>query len=399
MAASSEQERLTSAEVASQRRLLRGYGQSLRSISRYAEAGNAYKVENAVVSTLKSFSARSCALILDVHSSRRVARMTDIEERAAKLDLCRPCTDPVAWKGEAKLDGTIRATLSFGWRHRAQQRVLRDAFLASGVWNPYEHSSGTKGPGALVREIASAFEAGYRYWVVADIKDCFASVRPGHLHGLLPLKRGAAWKGIIFLPSNTPISGIPENLEGAARSGLPTGSLVSPRIASALLGREIRAVMSGAQGVAVSFADDIAIGARTLKESEAIKDALCDRLTSLNSGPLAFKYIKIVAAVDGIDIVGRRIRLKHWDGDRKIHVQPSPRAFERLRLKAQQEFGTLGQLGELERTLLHDYVRRWATAHDWTLQPGWEDIVIDVNLLDPHALGIAELPEMAPSIG
>lgn len=386
--------RLSPTEVAAQRRLLRRYGRSLRSIAKHSTDARADRVVREVAVTLRTAAARASVLILDAHASRRVLQMARVEERVAMLDLCRPCNDRVTWKGEPKDNGCTRPAISFGWRHRAQQAALRDVLLASGVWNPYEFSSAGKGPHAFVRRIIAAIEAGYRYWVVADIKNCFASVRLEHLHGLLPLKRSAAWRGMIFLPKETLVSGIPETLEGAARGGLPMGSLVSPRLASALIGREIRAAMSGSQGLAMSFADDTAIGARSLKEAEAIKDALCDRLASLNPGPLTFKYIKVTSAVDGIDIVGRRIRLKWWVDEWKVRVQPSPRSFKRLAYKARKEFGDIALLGETDMVLLRDYIRRWATAHDWALQPGWDDVVIDHCLNDPHELGLAELAKL-----
>lgn len=379
---------LSQADATAQRAILHNWKRELKRVRTLAEQGRRSALQNAAGRLLESFTGRAVSLIREAATDRRVHRLDEIEARAAKLKLDGPIHDPVRLIERPKDSGGVRPILSFGWRHRSQQLIFSDVMLAAGVASDYEYSCATRGAQAFIRTVSAAMQDSCYFWVTADIKDCFASVKPGHLHGWMPLK-ASVWEGIIYLPENVPIIACDDlptsnksgdhlaTLEGAVQCGLPQGSALSPQIASALIGREIRAVMHGRKGVALSYCDDIAIGVRTLKEAEEIRTALGERFNSLSAGPLLFKFSKVTSALSGVEIIGRKIRYKCWEGEWKVHVTPSEQSFQRLLIRVEKRFPG-GVSGAVDHHLdqLHNYIRNWAKGLDWQMPPDWEEAVV-----------------------
>ena len=98
-----------------------------------------------------------------------------------------------------KANGGYRLITKHGPRRMAQQFIVRDLLTAVGVDNEFDFARrGAGGEKALIREVCQRIEAGYRHWQNVDIKECFASLRPGHL-GWLPVPEQLL-RSVVFLP-------------------------------------------------------------------------------------------------------------------------------------------------------------------------------------------------------
>jgi len=278
--------RLTKEDANRQRALGRDYIGQLRRIGRLSREGENEELKKVAANVLNSRAAKVSVLARLAFKDGLAFTTALIEARAAKLNVNDACNDPVVLILKAKDGGSFRTTLKFGWQHKARQMLVRDILYAAGVCNEYDHNFRAHGPRRAIERIIEAIEAGCHFWLTLDIKDCFASVKPEHLYGMTPIK-GAVLKRVAFLPSSVPIQCSHANgsisLEQAARRGLPQGSMASGPIASALLGREVRLAIAEHPGVVVIiFADDIAIGARTQGQIEAVKRAIGERFASLS---------------------------------------------------------------------------------------------------------------------
>ena len=70
-----------------------------------------------------------------------------------------------------------------------------------------------------------------------------------------------------------------------ARRGLPQGSVLSPLVARAFVGREVRAVLGKTEVVASCWVDNLALGARSRPKLEQAFQALRGRLLGNPAGP------------------------------------------------------------------------------------------------------------------
>ena len=379
----SEKARLSKEDANRQRALGRHYIGQLRRIGRLAREGENEELKKVAANVLNSRAAKASVLARLAFKDGLSYTLAQIDERAAKLNVNDVCHDPVVMILKEKDNGSFRTTLKFGWRHKARQMLVRDILYAAGVCNEYDYNFRAHGPQRAIERIVEAVKAGYHFWLTLDIKDCFASVKPEHLYGMTPLK-GAVLKRVAFLPPSVPIrrshthASIP--LEQDARRGLPQGSKASGPFASALLGREIRLAIAGHPGVVVViFGDDIAIGARTQGQIEAIKQAIGERFASLSGGPLFLKFCKIAHANSAFDFVQRRIQRRQWDGEYEVRVQPSLSAFERLKKKMLAKYGgqfALGEAWEKSPDGVKERIQRWAAAMGWKMQPDWEEAIL-----------------------
>lgn len=335
--------RLSKDDADRQRALMHRHVGQLRWIGRLAREGDTEALRRVVANVLNSRAAKASVLIRLAFKDDLSLTLAKIAERSAKLNVNDVCNDPVVMILKEKDSGALRSTLDFGWRHKARQMLVRDVLYAAGVCNEYDYNFRAHGPQRAIERIVEAVEADHFFWLTLDIKDCFASVKPEHLYGMTPLK-GAVLKRVAFLPASVPIQCSHTMgsiyFEQAARRGLLQGSMASGPLASALLGREIRLVIAGHPGVvAVIYADDIAIGARTQDQIETIKHAIGERLASLSGGPLFLKFCKIGHANSGFDFLQRRIQRRQWNGEHDVRVQPSSGAFERLKKKLLVQYG------------------------------------------------------------
>ncbi len=152
----------------------------------------------------------------------------------------------------------------------------------------------------------------------------------------------------------------------AAQSGVPEGAASSPMLASAFLGRELRAIWPGAKVALFTFSDNIIIGARTATEVEAFANALVERLSTLSAGPLHIKISEIQDVRHRADLLGWRFKMTFFDQDGCVRVCPRQRSFYRFERRLLSKLsGWDGDYWQKSR----DYSHRWAASYGWQLVP------------------------------
>ena len=334
----------------------------LKVIRRHVENGDFQRARFEASAALRSYHA-SVAAVLAVHKGLGTLSSDEVHVRAVETNPLKPCNDTVIVHVVPKLNGGHRLVYRFGWRHRARQWLLRAVLIAYGVGNEFEGNARGLGVPRVIEAMRIHVEQGRRYWAIADIKNFYSTVKPSHLRGLTPIAFQKL-SSVMFIPYSVPIKLMKDghtinhsHLEKEARRGLPQGSLLSPLLASALLGRELMAIAPSDNPV-VSVVDDIAMGARTEEEATEFLESLSQRLASLGAAPLQLKHARVYDAHKGIIALGQKIRLVSNAGRLEARVTLAPQSYNRMEIRAFERFGD--ELHELayddEPNALDDYL-------------------------------------------
>jgi hypothetical protein len=157
------------------------------------------------------------------------------------------------------------------------------------------------------------------------------------------------------------------------RRELPPGSVLSPLVARAFLGRELRAV-PGKKGVATfSFVDDLTIGARSRPKVEDALDALRERLQGHPAGAVLLHVDPPSSVKHGrVKALGYVLKPGRGYGDNFVHVHPGSGRFGRFHKKLYDAWKGAGQpdgFDELEDLIL-DRLGHWMPSQQaWTVIP------------------------------
>ena len=181
--------RLTRDEIVRENALLRRHLDQLRRIASLRRRGEIAELRSVITNTLNSRASRASALIRLDYKGGYALRYDQVIERITKLDVSAACNDAVTLILKQKDSGASRPTLEFGWRHRARQLMLRDVVYAAGICNEFDFNFRGHGPKRAIDRMVQAIEDGVHFWLTADIKNCFASVKLEHLLGMVPLVR------------------------------------------------------------------------------------------------------------------------------------------------------------------------------------------------------------------
>ncbi|WFU41780.1 hypothetical protein QA640_04500 [Bradyrhizobium sp. CB82] len=274
-----------------------------------------------------------------------------------------------------------------------------------------------------MRAVVDAICSG-RSWVArADIKHCFASMRPAHFDGG-PLNQQLLRKEVfiseeakieIELPGNAAkLWTFLQSKHNAAatttiincticlttqmvRQGLPEGLLLSPLLARSFIGREIQATL-GSMGVAVpTYVDDLAICACAQPTAAAAMQALEVRLKSHPAGPIEL-HAKCVRNAEWWKSEGQVTVLKYLlepgngYGGNPVHVKPGPGRISRFKKRLKEK---LDQAKAEGKDLYSEGLRYWkqwyASQQAWTKVPGYTELVSEnlaMSYIDDYKLGI-----------
>jgi hypothetical protein len=254
-------------EVAAIRKIARRHQRCTDRLHRIWGGESKEKREHTRDVYLSAYTTRVCATVRAFAKTKRRGTVQDIYRFAGKLDVGEPLWEPVRVKVLPKSKGGYRTITRDGPRRMAQRFMVRDLLTAVGVDNEFDYCRrDAGGEKAMIRNVCERIEKGYRHWRTADVVNCFASVKPAHL-GWLPLPKELI-RNVVFLPrcakieivegpvgkevsqSGTPtVSGVSIPYMGSSlvpmkklRRELPQGSVLSPLVARAFLGRELRAV-------------------------------------------------------------------------------------------------------------------------------------------------------------
>jgi len=220
-----------------------------------------------------------------------------------------------------------------------------------------------KGAEAASDEIVYLIDCGYRFFVLADIKDFFRSVQKGYVEEATGLPKAVVRNSVLISPEaqlslhrDVPYYSTIEAFDGAVQSGLPQGSRTSQIIASLLLGPALRKI-SPAKRIVV-HGDDSAIGVRNEEEAHALTDALAGVLQSHPAGPFRLKRSEVVHANDGFDFL--QYHHRYDVGDQAVHRHPSANSYRKYTDNVKKLVLCHGYIGAIRRDVPRNVENRRA---------------------------------------
>jgi hypothetical protein len=351
------------------------------------------KFEYARDKFLSDFHTRVCATIRTFAKRNTPATLNEIYAFAKGIDVWLPLSEIVFVWLKPKDNGGFRPITLDGPRRMAQRFVVRDFLTAIGIDSDCDYTRrGAGGEKALIKDISRRIVEGYGYWQTADIKECFASLRPGHF-AWLPLPEPLL-RHVVFLPECAKIALTPSSLEKlrmglgmggstetsiasqaiqelieGVRRGLPLGAVLSPLIARALVGRELRASLGTEKVVRASYVDDLAIGACSSTTAKAAFKKLEKRLRSLPAGPIYLHGSKLAdARKEPVRVLGYKLTKGDGYKGNPVHVRPGHKRFAKFHWKVLQAWIKAGR-PDLE-PFAEPFVDRWMpTQPAWTRVP------------------------------
>jgi hypothetical protein len=157
------------------------------------------------------------------------------------------------------------------------------------------------------------------------------------------------------------------------RRELPQGSVLSPLVARAFLGRELRAVLGKTEVARLSFLDNLTLGARSRPKVEEALDALRGRLLGHPAGPVLLHVDRPTSTDRGrVLVFGYVLQPGRGYGNNPIHVCPGLERFDRFHRKLYDRKKAEGQLGSaeaLEEFILGMLARWMPSQQAWTIVP------------------------------
>lgn len=362
---------------------------------------------------LYSFDAHFCAALRAAERADAPhVTFPDLNNLARQAYHGHASSEPVKARWEPK-DKGFRLIVELGTVRTTRCLVFRDALTCLGYDSPYDYSRRSQGgEKAFVASVIERICAGQSWVATADIKKCFASMRPGHLEWL-PLTTDQLRKEVfiseeakvevslsgnaarlwVFLQSeysaaiSTSIqSSITDVTTRMVRQALPEGNLLSPLLARSFIGREIQASL-GSLGDAIStFLDDLAFCAGAQSIATAAMQALEVRLKSHPAGPIEL-HSKQLRDAKAWKTAGRVQVLKYLLEPGRgyncpVHVKPGPGRFGRFRKRLKQRLDAAKALGQDVDEKGFIYSKRWYRSQQaWTKVPGHSKQVFEVAAL------------------
>ena len=349
-----------------------------------------------------SMAAHVCA-ILRAAAKREIQLSSDEIIPAARNNKRWPVLDEtitVHW--ERKSSWGYRLIQKDGLLRTAQRLVLRDMLQVLGIHSEYDYSRASRGEKKLFTHICKLIEEEkYHSWWTADVKSCFASLRPKHFDWL-PLT-GHEVRNFVFNPASATVKVLlPKDLDEVIQwmkeqypactvdtiddmvsvttqmvrwGGLPEGAVHSPLLACGFVGRELRACLGEKEGISgVSFMDDLAIGARLEMDTQAAAMELRQRMLSHPAGPLKL-HAGPVQSVWSMKVCVLGYFLEPENGlNGTTHVKPGPKRLRRFKDRLKQRLELAGPQDDL-LVIGEQYLKPWyASQQAWTKSPDTENL-------------------------
>jgi len=162
---------------------------SLKQITMAAQGGgiSAATVPHRVKRHLQSISCKAVALRRVTHFAEADKRIA--LEQAGRMDLFEPHRRKIRWRYEEKGIGRHRKVCDLPQRLRVGQHMAKELIRARHTPREHIFDWPDRGgcPGAVARTRV-AIDEGYRFLVVADIRDCYENFNPAYIYqtNLLP---------------------------------------------------------------------------------------------------------------------------------------------------------------------------------------------------------------------
>lgn len=285
---------------------------------------------------LQSHSAKLCAVALNVEFEKGL-HVTSLHELAAQLDPFSDPGEPVkAWAKCKSLRGDWRPICEFGPYRRTCQSLIAFMLDARFGIHPLDYMATGRGADVAVDRLKELLDAGYEWFVLADIENCFGSVQPEEAAARLRLPMAVTRNCLMIrkevpltLPSYIPVDTTTLAFSEAVRMGLPQGARPANRVMAHLLGPDFEALPQFEQGL--FYGDDVALAASSRKKAEAIAEALREMLASHPAGPFRLKRLEIKHISEGFDYASYHLRSDAIEGH--VKVTPSSKSYLRFRDK------------------------------------------------------------------
>lgn len=343
----------------------------------------------------KSFHSRLCAAVRAFSRTKKGASFSDIQAMAARLEVMKPTREAIYLEWREKDKGGFRLITKDGPVRTAQRLLVRDVLSLPGVDSSYDYSKADAGgEKALTQAVANCMVDGYRSWWTPDIKNCFASLKPGHFAWLKLDKR--VLRNVVFTPKCARVRvKVPKeygkvlsyfqmtypdltmsmpslmhvSLSMVRQGRLPTGSVLSPLLARGFVGRELRACLE-AEEVGFSYMDDLTIGARTSKDAKAAKERVTKFLQSHPAGPIELHDASILEAASWkVEVLGYVLQPGNGYGDNPVHIKPGRKRLSSYRVRLEAKLKAATSLDELYR-IGDRYWGNWFPSQQaWTKVP------------------------------
>ncbi|HEX4737387.1 MAG TPA: reverse transcriptase domain-containing protein [Allosphingosinicella sp.] len=336
------------------------------------------KLQSAI---LRGFGGRFCAVIREHHLQTPTAPVSfaELQARAQHLDLFRKCGEVSVVHLQRKHDGSCRVVTSPSRSIRCRQRLLGQVLNARFGEPSDEFNIAGKGRDAAVLRVKNMIEQeGARAIVAFDIEDYFPSVKPKHL-GWVRIPTPVLNHTLFFNRRATLFKKGPTGKAEAARQGLSQGASASGKIASALLGRELRHV-TGDLGKVI-YVDDGIIGACAPPDANAIAKTLAKRMAELNGGPLSFRYLKCLDVQQGFSFLGYWFRVAVDSNDAQVTLTPSHTAFVRCRQRLFARLKKMQPEWDAAEAIAEEHVKAWRRAFSLWLPDSVEEVDLNARVL------------------
>ncbi|MGC2077739.1 MAG: hypothetical protein WA728_17260, partial [Xanthobacteraceae bacterium] len=185
-------------DVAKFEQLIKDYRRALLRVVR-ASRGDPQKQEASARKLIwSSRSAHTCAALRATVRKNRYASPEQIRGMATAGKRWQPITEPVTAWWRPKSGGGYRLVTEDGIVRTAQRLVLRDMLTVMNIDSEFDYSRRGKGEKALITRVCDLMDSEFDWWAMLDIKNYFASLKPGHF-GWLPLTRQEI-TNIVFTP-------------------------------------------------------------------------------------------------------------------------------------------------------------------------------------------------------
>jgi hypothetical protein len=384
-------------EIEQLRKHLDVYVSQLKQIARLGPGRLRKQLQLAQWGALNSLSARVCAVIRAATKVKQHPAPAEIIRRAEWLNVWRPLTETVIARWAQKPEGGYRLIVRFGPRRTAQCLMVRDVLSVMGIDSEFDFTrKGAGGEQALVKRVCDLITDDYNWWWTPDIKNCFPSIKPGHF-GWLPIDRRLL-KNVMFLPKCAKVAVVIPDDHGAllhglrgpkpdltvsdpihyitaftiqmVRQGLPQGSVLSPLLARAFVGRGIRMALADTGAIGLSFIDDLTIGACNRLDAKAAQQAVTKRFSSLSAGPIELHASPILPSSSGkVTVLGYRLEPGNGYGDNPVHVKPGRKRTNRFKRKLAGRLASTAPGNDLG-AVAKEYWRKWFKSQQaWTKVP------------------------------
>jgi hypothetical protein len=269
----------------------------------------------------------------------------------------------------------FRPIHSFRIEHRALQYLARPLLKIRADLNSNQYT--LKGVHEAIKRVAGLMADGHQWAIETDITNCFGSFDGHKVANLLPLPKQVTNNSLIaetlsieytpywatyFGPVSNDVDQFLQPELADARQGLPQGSATSTLIAEMLLAPIFSQLPAGA--IAVGYADNILVMAKTEEEVVSVTLALWSALKAHPAGQLRPKEPKIFEPGDPIEFLGHQ--MERWGGT--IRIQPTAQNMAEFHGRLNEDLRHLmkstkhAAVSEHKARSIESYVRSWTAA-------------------------------------